>query len=121
MSTVSGRYDMPMPSTAYDSRGVAGVDGTFGIGAYDVNVRILLLQIARRARDRAARSDARDEVRDAAGRLFPNLRAGRMKMRFRIVMVMELIRLEGTRRFRSQDGLRRRNTIRANRSARSSA
>ena len=52
-------------------------------------------RITRGAGDRAAGADAGDEVRDRSARLFPDLRPGRVVVRFGIELVVKLIRLEG--------------------------
>ena len=54
---------------------LVGVDRADRVGADDLDRRVLLLQVARRAGDRAARADADDEVGDRAAALAPQLRA----------------------------------------------
>ena len=74
----------------------------------NVHVLILLLEIAADARQRAARADARDERRDLAVRVLPDLRARRRLMRRRVRLVRELRGDEGMRR-RLRELLRLRN------------
>ncbi len=48
------------------------------VGGDDLDRRVLLLEVARRAGERAARAGAGDEVGDAPGRLAPQLGSGRL-------------------------------------------
>ena len=76
---------------------VAGEHGALRVRADDHEVGLLRLQVARRAGDRAARADARDEVRDPALRLSPDLRPGRLLVGRRVLLVPVLVGLEGAR------------------------
>ncbi len=80
--------------------GPAGVDRPLGVGADDLHVGVLVLQVPPHPRDRAARADAGDEVGHPAGRLLPDLGAGRRHVRRRILGVVVLAGLEPTRRLR---------------------
>ena len=58
---------------------IARVDRALGIGADDLDRRVLLLQVAPDARDRAAGADADDEVIEVVADLAPDLGAGRAR------------------------------------------
>src|SRR5215510_12571235 len=57
----------------------------------DLDPRVLLLQEAARAHDRASRPHARDEVRDAAFGVAPDLRPSALVVRARVVGIGELV------------------------------
>jgi lytic murein transglycosylase B len=63
----------------------------FRLRADDLDRRLLLLQIARRAHDRARRAHRGHEVRDASFGVAPDLRTGRLVMRDGVVRVAELV------------------------------
>ena len=84
------------------ARNIAGIDRAFGIGADDVDRRILLFEKASRARDRSAGSDACDEMRDRSAGLLPNLGTGRMVVRVGIEMIVKLIGLKCARDLRRE-------------------
>ena len=63
---------------------VVGVDRADRVGADDLDGRVLLLEVAPDAGDRAAGADADDEVRDAPAGLAPQLRPGRLVVRLRV-------------------------------------
>ena len=73
--------------------GAAGVDRALRVGSDDEQVRLLLLQVAADAGDRAAGADGdHDRVELAAG-LLPDLRAGRAVVRLRVARVRVLVGL----------------------------
>src|SRR5205823_8980357 len=74
-----------------------GVDRAHRIGPDHLDRRVLLLQVAPDAADRAAGAYARHEVRDRALGLLPQLRAGAAVVRLRVRLVRVLVRLERTR------------------------
>jgi hypothetical protein len=63
----------------------------FRLAADDADGRVLLLEVARNAHDRPGGAHAADEMGDAAGGLSPQLRAGSLVVRQRIVGVGELV------------------------------
>ena len=69
-------------------------DRALGVGADDHELRLLLLQVARRARDRAARPDRDHDGVELVSDLLPELRAGRPVVGLRIRVVRVLVRLE---------------------------
>ena len=71
------------------------VDRALGVCADDDHVRLLLLQVAARARDRAAGSDRDHERVDLAARLLPDLGAGRLVVGLRVALVRVLVGLVG--------------------------
>ena len=71
------------------------VDRALRIGADDLDVRVLLLEVARHPGDRAAGADADDQVRELAVGLAPQLRPGRLVVRLRVGRVRVLVGLEG--------------------------
>ena len=76
---------------------LGGVDRALRVGADDQEVRVLLLQVAARAGDRAARADGdHDRVELAAG-LLPDLGARRLVVRLRIGHVRVLVGLVAAR------------------------
>src|SRR5262249_33651226 len=68
-------------------------DRAFGVGADDQDVRLVLLEVAADAGDRAARPDGDDDRVDLATRLLPDLGARALVVRLRIRHVRVLIRL----------------------------
>ena len=74
---------------------LVGVDRAHGVGADDLDGRVLLLQVASRSGDRAAGADADDEVRELAVGLAPQLRPGRLVVGLRVGRVRVLVGLEG--------------------------
>ena len=76
---------------------VAGVDRALGVGADDLDVGVLLLEVARHPGDRPARADADDEVGEPAAGLAPQLGPGRLVVRQRVGGVRVLVGLEGAR------------------------
>ena len=78
-------------------RVLGGVDRALRVGADDQELRVPLLQVAPRARDRAARADGdHDRVELAAG-LLPDLRARRLVVRLRVRHVRVLVGLVAAR------------------------
>ena len=71
------------------------VDGAFGVGADDEDVRVPLLQVAAGARDRPAGPDGDDEGVDLAAGLLPDLRPGHLVVGVRVGHVRVLVGLEG--------------------------
>ncbi len=71
------------------------VDRALRIGADDLDVRVLLLEVASHPGDRAAGADADDEVRELAVGLAPQLRPGRLVVGLRVGRVRVLVGLEG--------------------------
>jgi hypothetical protein len=76
--------------------GAAGVDRAGRVGADDLDVGVLLLEVLADAADRATGADAGHEVRDLPVGLLPDLRAGRLVVRPRVVRVGVLVGLPGT-------------------------
>ena len=74
--------------------GVARQDGALRIRADDDDRRVLRLQVAGRAGDRAAGPDAGDEVGHPPLGLVPDLGAGRPLVGVRVLLVPVLVRLE---------------------------
>ena len=73
----------------------AAVDRPLRVGAdHRDGAARRLLEVSARARDRAARADAGDEVGDLPVGVAPDLRAGRLVVPARTVEVRELVRLE---------------------------
>ena len=70
------------------------VHRAFGVGADDLHARVLRLEVAADAGDRAARAESRDEVGDPAGGLAPDLGPGRVDVRLRVRGVRVLVRTE---------------------------
>ena len=66
-----------------------------GVHADALDAGVLLLEEARRARNRPARPRTRDEVGDAALGLLPQLRPRRVEVRLRVGGVVVLVRVEG--------------------------
>ena len=78
--------------------GAAGVHRALRVGADHADPPAgRLLQVAADAADRAAGADAGDEVGDPALGLLPDLRAGRLVVRQRVVRVRVLVRLPAAR------------------------
>ena len=75
-------------------RRVARQHAALGVGADHPERRVLGLQVAGDAADRAAGADRRDEVRDAAVGLRPDLGAGRALVRLGVGRVPVLVGLE---------------------------
>ena len=73
---------------------LGGVDGSLRVGADDLDLRVALLQVAARARDRAARADRDHERVDLTARLLPDLRACRLVVGLGIGHVRVLVGLE---------------------------
>src|SRR5258706_16381514 len=71
---------------------VAGVDRALGVRTDDPHRRVLLLQVATRAGDRAAGADAEHEVRDLAPGLRPELGTRRLVVRGDVLLVPVLPR-----------------------------
>ena len=96
------------PEVLTDALGQIGATGAAGIhrarrvGADNLHGRAASLQERPDAGDRPARADARDEMRDAAARLLPDPRAGRVFVRERVGGVRVLIGPERTRRLAHQ-------------------
>src|SRR6267143_790737 len=67
------------------------VERTVGIDADDFDVGILFLQIFSHTTDRPAGTHAADKVRDFSFAVFPNFRARRLVVRFRIHWIVVLI------------------------------
>ena len=65
------------------------------VGGDDADVGVLLLEVARRAGERAARAGTGDEVRDPAGGLLPDLGSGGLGVGERVVRVGVLVGTEG--------------------------
>ena len=80
-----------MPSTFHGLRRVAGQDRALRVGADDLDVRVLLLEVAADAGDRAAGADAGDEDGDPALGLLPDLRAGGAVVDLGVGQVGELV------------------------------
>ena len=74
-------------------RRVARVHGSLGIGSDDRDRRVLLLEEATDAGDRASRPDPGDEHVDRTVGLTPDLGAGRLVVRRRVLRVEVLVRL----------------------------
>src|SRR5690625_2196330 len=81
---------------------VLEVHRSIWIDAYSFDRRVLLLQIARAARARAARSCPRHEMRDAALGLRPELRAGCLIMGYGVGWIVVLIQIYGIGDLRGQ-------------------
>ena len=94
---------------------IGGVDRSLRIGADHVNVRILFLEIAADAGDRAAGADTGHEVGDLAAGLLPDLRAGGLVVGLRVHRVEVLVRLERVRALRGSGGRRPSSSSRASR------
>jgi hypothetical protein len=77
--------------------GAAGVDRAGGVGADHLHGRVLLLEVAAGAADRAAGADTGDEVGDLPVGLRPDLGAGGLVVRPRVVRVGVLVRLPRAR------------------------
>ncbi len=75
--------------------GVAGQHRALGIGADHDEVGLLRAEEVHRSRDRAARADACDEVRQATIGLLPDLGSRRPLVGARVLHVPVLVRLEG--------------------------
>src|SRR5262249_5046668 len=76
--------------------GAAGVHRALRVGADDLDAAAGdLFQVLAGAGDRAAGADARDEVGDLALSLLPELRAGGLVVRARVVLVRVLVGLPG--------------------------
>src|SRR6185295_10487297 len=73
----------------------AGVHRPLGVGADDLDGRVLRLQILANAADRAAGADAGHEVCDPPGCLAPDLGPGAAYVRRRVLSVAVLVGLEG--------------------------
>ena len=72
-----------------------GVDRALGVGADDRQLGVLLLQVARRARDRAAGADRDHERVELPAGLLPDLGPGRLVVRARVALVAVLVGLVG--------------------------
>ncbi|CAI9398470.1 hypothetical protein HIDPHFAB_00001 [Nocardioides sp. T2.26MG-1] len=77
--------------------GAAGVDRPGRVRAHDLHGGALLLEVAADPGDRPAGADAGDEVGDLALGLRPDLGAGGLVVRPRVVRVGVLVRLPGAR------------------------
>ncbi len=77
--------------------GAAGVDRAGRVGADDLDLGVLLLEVAADAADGAAGAHAGHEVGDLAVGLRPDLRAGGLVVRARVVRVGVLVRLPRAR------------------------
>ena len=75
-SNVVGQKSSPTPSTRYGRPDAAREHRALGVGADDLHVGVLRLEVARHAGDGAAGADAGDEVRDPAFGLAPDLGPG---------------------------------------------
>ena len=75
---------------------VAGQDAALRVRTDHPDRRVLRLEVAGRARDRAAGTDAGHQVRDPALRLLPDLGTRRLLVRRRVLHVPVLVRLEGS-------------------------
>ncbi len=80
----------------------AGEHRAFGVGADDLHIRVLRLQVPRDAGDGAAGADAGHEVRDPTRGLPPDLRAGGPFVLRRIRGVRVLVRAERAGRLARQ-------------------
>ena len=87
-----------------------GENGTHRIAGDDLNLWILLLQIAPHARDRAAGSRRVDEVCDAPFGLLPDLGPGRLVVGLRVRVVVELVGENRVRRL-MRDPLRHHHVV----------
>ncbi len=74
---------------------MVGEDRAGDVHRHDLHSRILLLEVARHAGDRAAGADAGDEPVDAALHLAPDLGAGRAVVRLVVGAVVVLVGEEG--------------------------
>ena len=97
-SKVVGQKSSPTPFDEIRPSRSAREHRALGIGADDLHVGVLRLQVAGDAGDRAAGADAGDEVRDAPGGLAPDLGAGGQLVRARVGLVGVLVGTERARR-----------------------
>jgi len=61
----------------------------------DLNLLVLLFEVATSASDSPACSSGGDEVRDLTGSLFPDLGAGCPVVRLRVCVIVKFVRLKG--------------------------
>ncbi len=75
---------------------LGGVDRALGVGADDLDPRVLLFQVAADSRDGAAGADRDHDCIELAAGLLPDLRPSRGVVRLRVRLVRVLVGLEAT-------------------------